>query len=150
MDTDCATASHIAPLFFSFAQRKTSQTPPLTLHFSTISIQNRHFEKSMAQTINTNQVRYGDGNTNCPNINNSYNTNTNIYQSDEDAAIMRWLSPLEPNNRHQSVRNSRYDGVGDWLLEMNEFQKWRSCEGGADQAAVFSSGNPGVGKTFLR
>ena len=104
----------------------------------------------MAQTINTNAVTYGDGNTNCPNINNSYNTNTNIYQSDEDAQIMRWLSPLEPNHRHQGVRTERFDGVGDWLLETSEFREWRKSEGGADRAVFFCSGNPGVGKTYLR
>ena len=102
----------------------------------------------MAQTINTNAVTYGDGNTNCPNINNSYNTN--IYHSDQNAQIMRWLSPLEPNHRHQSVRNGRFNGVGDWLLEMSEFREWRGSEGGADKAVLFFSGNPGVGKTYLR
>ena len=101
----------------------------------------------MAHTINTNSVTYGDGNINCPNINNSYNTNINNYQSDEDAAIMRWLSPLEQNNRHQGVRNDRFDGVGDWFLETRE---WRGCSGGADKAILFCSGNPGVGKTYLR
>ena len=104
----------------------------------------------MAQTINTNAVTYGDGNTNCPNINNSYNTNTNIYQSGEDTQIMRWLSPLEPNHRHQSVRNDRFNGVGDWLLETSEFREWRDSEGRADKAVLFFSGNPGVGKTYLR
>ena len=104
----------------------------------------------MAQTINTNAVTYGDGNTNCPNINNSYNTNTNIYQSDEEAQIMRWLSPLEPKHRHQSVRNDRFNGVGDWLLGTSEFREWRGSEGEADKAVLFFFGNPGVGKTYLR
>ena len=104
----------------------------------------------MAQTINTNTVTYGEGNTNCPNINNSYNTNTNIYQSDEDAQIMRWLSPLEPDNRHHDVRTKRFEGIGDWLLGTAEFREWREGEDGADEAVMFCSGNPGVGKTHLR
>ena len=104
----------------------------------------------MAQTINTNAVTYGDGNTNCPNINNSYNTNTTIYQSDEDAEIIGWLSPLEPGNRHHSVRSNRLEGVGDWLFEKSEFREWRGGEGGADRAVLFGSGDPGVGKTHLR
>ena len=104
----------------------------------------------MAHTINTIAVTYGDSNTNCPNINNSYNTNTNICQSDHDAEIMRWLSPLEPGNRHHGVRTNRYEGVGDWLLETSEFREWRRCKTGADKAVLFCSGSPGVGKTHLR
>ena len=104
----------------------------------------------MAQTINTNTVTYGDGNTNSPSINNSYDTNTNIYQSEEDAEIMRWLSPLEPGNRHHGVRTSRFEGVGDWRLKTSEFREWRGGEGGADKAVSFCFGDQGVGKTHLR
>ena len=103
----------------------------------------------MAQTTHTQSVNLGDGNTSCGNTIGSFN-NTNIYKSDEDVQVMRWLSPLEPNNRHQSVRNERFDGVGDWLLETSEFREWRGGEGGADKAVLFCSGNPGVGKTYLR
>ena len=92
-------------------------------------------------------VSLGDGNTESGNIINSFNT-FNI--SDEDRQIMRWLSPLEPNKRHQGVRSERFDGVGDWLLETREFREWRSNEGGVDKAVLFCSGNPGVGKTYLR
>ena len=63
---------------------------------------------------------------------------------------MRWLSPLEPNKRYQGVRMDRFDGVGDWLLDTREFREWRGSEGGADEAVLFCSGNPGVGKTYLR
>jgi len=107
----------------------------------------------MAQTIKANAVTYGDGNINCSNINNSYNTNTNIYQSNEDAEIMQWLSPLEPGNRHNSVCSGRFKSVRDWLLETKEWREWREWKGGvdrADKAVLFCSGNPGVGKTYLR
>lgn len=63
---------------------------------------------------------------------------------------MRWLSPLELNNRHQGVRTHRLDGVGDRLLETGEFQKLRGSRGGADKDVLFYSGNPGVGETYLR
>ncbi|RPA92464.1 hypothetical protein L873DRAFT_1633568, partial [Choiromyces venosus 120613-1] len=59
--------------------------------------------------------------------------------------IMQWLSPLEPHSRHQGVRSDRLDGVGNWLLETNEFREWRSGEGGADKAVLFCHGNPRVG-----
>ena len=63
---------------------------------------------------------------------------------------MRWLSPLEPGNRHDGVRTSRLAGVGNWLLETSKFREWRGGEGGCDKAVLFCSGNPGVGKTYLR
>ena len=99
----------------------------------------------MAQTTHI-QIR--DGNTNSGNIIGSFNKVVN--KSDEDARIMLWLSPLEPRNRHQSVRDDRFDGVGDWLLETSEFLEWRESKGGAEKAILFCSGNPGAGKTYLR
>ena len=102
----------------------------------------------MNQTTHIQAVTKGDGNSHCGNIIGSFNKT--VYKSDEDVQIMRWLSPLEPNNRHQGVRNDRFDGVGDWLLETSELQEWRGGAGGADQAVLFCSGNPGVGKTYLR
>ena len=101
----------------------------------------------MDQTPNTHSMKFGDNNANCGNIKDSFNT---TYKSDEDVQIMRWLSPLEPNKRHQGVRNDRFDGVGDWLLETSQFREWKGGEGGADKAVLFCSGNPGVGKTYLR
>ena len=91
-------------------------------------------------------IQFGDNNANCGNTIGSYNKT--VYKSDEDPQIMRWLSPLESSNRHQGVRTDRFDGVGDWLLETIEFRQW--SDGGADKAVLFCSGNPGVGKTYLR
>jgi len=96
----------------------------------------------MAQNTYTLSVHMGDGNINSGNITSNFNIY--VYKSDEDAEIMRWLSPLEPNNRHQGVRADRFDGVGDSLLETKEFREWRSSESGADGAVLFCSGNPGV------
>ena len=101
----------------------------------------------MAQNTHRQVVNIGDGNSNCANITHSFNTTT--YKSDEDTQIMRWLSPLEPENRHHSVRTDRFDGIGDWLLDTREWREWRGGEGGADKAVLFCSGNPGVGKTYL-
>jgi len=100
----------------------------------------------MAQT--SYSVSLGNSNAHCGNVIGSFNNA--FYNPDEDAQIMRWLSPLEPKDRHQSVRTDRLDGVGDWFLETSEFREWRSNEGGADKAVLFCSGNPGVGKTYLR
>ena len=62
---------------------------------------------------------------------------------------MGWISPLEPDNRHHSVRANRFEGVGAWLLETREWREWRGGNGGADQGVLFCSGDPGVGKTHL-
>ena len=102
----------------------------------------------MAQATHTQSIRFGNNNANCGNTTGSYNTT--VYKSDEDAQIILWLSPLEPKNRHQGVRTGRFEGVGDWLLETSEFREWRGGKGGADKAVLFCSGNPGVGKTYLR
>ena len=101
----------------------------------------------MAQNSHIQAV-IGDGNADCGNIIGSFNNITN--KSDEDRQILRWLSPLEPNNRHQDVRTDQRDSVGDWFLETSEFQEWRGGQSGADKAVLFCSGNPGVGKTYLR
>jgi len=102
----------------------------------------------MAHNTHMLSVNMGNGNVNSDNMTSCFNNN--FYRSDEDAEIMRWLSPLEPSNRHQGVRTERFDGIGDWVLETKEFREWRSGEGGADKAVLFCSGNPGVGKTYLR
>jgi len=97
----------------------------------------------MSRTTSIRDVIFGDGNNNCGNVDNS---NTIIYNSDEDAKIMRWLSPLEPENRHHTVRADRFEGVGNWLFETSEFLEWS----GGDKAILFCFGDPGVGKTYLR
>ena len=48
------------------------------------------------------------------------------------------------------MRNNRLEGVGGWILETTEFREWVGGAGGADAAVLFCSGNPGVGKTYLR
>ena len=92
-------------------------------------------------------INIGDNNAGSGNIDNSFNTTVNIF--DEDEQIMHWLSPLEPNTRYQGLRTHRFAGVGDWLLNTREWREWRGCEGGANKAILFCSGDPGVGKTYL-
>ena len=101
----------------------------------------------MAHTSYSVSLEMGNENVNSGNFQNCFNT---IYKSDEDAKTMHWLTPIEPGRRHDGVRTERREGVGDWLLARTEFQEWREGEGRADKAALFCSGNPGVGKTYLR
>ena len=93
------------------------------------------------------------GNTNSFNALTNYNNNIFNINAGPDAErhqILQWLSPLEPQQRHQGVRTDRLDSVGNWVLETNEFGKWRDAEDGYVEPVLFCYGNPGVGKTYLR
>jgi len=90
---------------------------------------------------------------------NSFNNNNNSFNNivdlitginEEGQQILQWLSPLEPQQRHQGVRTDRLDGVGHWVLETSEFRKWREAEDGCIEQVLFYYGNPGVGKTYFR
>ena len=74
----------------------------------------------MAQTTHNRSVNMGHGNSNRANVTHSFSATAS--KPDEDAQIMRWLSQLELNARHQEVRADQFGGVGDWLLETRE---WR-------------------------
>jgi len=83
---------------------------------------------------------------------NSFNNIVNFITEidSEERQILQWLSPLEPQLRHQGVRTERLDGVGNWAPETNEFGKWRDTEDGCVEPVLFCYGNPGVGETYLR
>ena len=92
------------------------------------------------------------GNINSFNALTNYNNIVNINAGPEAERdrIIRWLSPLEPQQRHEGVRADRLDSVGNWVLETNEFRTWRDTEDGCFEPVLFCYGNPGVGKTYLR
>ena len=91
------------------------------------------------------------GNINSFNTSDSFNiVNFNTEIELEEREILRWLSPLEPHQRHQGVRAHRLDGVGNWVLETSEFRKWCGTEDGGIESVMFLYGNPGVGKTYVR
>jgi len=101
----------------------------------------------------------GTGDTNCGNVENSYNNVWNNYpiesSSERKLKILKWLSPPESqgkqqDKRHQDVSRSRVDGIGDWVLETDEFLKWRDGEDGSVNPILFCCGGPGAGKTYLR
>ena len=84
---------------------------------------------------------------------NSLNTVTNNFTiADERSQILTWLSPLEPRLRHQDILDRRVEGVGEWLLQTEEFRSWYAGSGGSesDRAVLFCYGDPGVGKTHIR
>ncbi|RPA99917.1 hypothetical protein L873DRAFT_868572 [Choiromyces venosus 120613-1] len=97
-------------------------------------------------SFNNNTI-YGNNNTNCG------NTNTAIHFTtpDDRAEILAWLSPLEPNVRHQNVEANRIANVGSWLLGTEQFQNW--CNGDSqnefDKATIFCYGRPGLERHIL-
>jgi len=88
---------------------------------------------------------------NTVNLNSFDNMLNSVTEIDEEGhQILQWLSPVEPQIRHQGVRADRLDGVGNWVLETGEFIKWRDAKDGSVGPVLFCSGNPGVGKTYVR
>ncbi|RPA96542.1 hypothetical protein L873DRAFT_1791534 [Choiromyces venosus 120613-1] len=71
---------------------------------------------------------------------------------DEREKILKWLSPVEPYQQHQTARAQRPDGVGDWLLETHGFLKWSgsSPQDGCVHTVLGCSAEWGIGKTHLR
>jgi len=104
----------------------------------------------MDNTTYRHSISIGNDNVNCNNVTNNHNNTVNNIIADENPEIMKWLSPLDPRGRHDDVRTDRVDGVGNWLLETNEFREWKINGGRAGKAVLFCYGNPGVGKTYLR
>ena len=91
------------------------------------------------------------GNVNSFNVLNGSNIINLVTEIDAEVRqILQWLSPLEPQQRHQGVRIDRLDGVGNWVLETTEFRRWSDNEDGCVEPVLFCYGNPGVGKTYLR
>ena len=91
--------------------------------------------------------------SNCGNITDSYKNVWNNYDisvTDEKRAVLRWLSPLEPRERHHAIGVNRMPGVGDWLLITNAFTQWKEGGEGTAKPVLFCYGDPGVGKTYLR
>ena len=83
---------------------------------------------------------------------NSFNTWNNCERSitDRRRHILEWLSPLAPRKRHQDVRASQLEGVGNWILQTEELVNWHTGEDGVVSPVLFCYGDPGAGKTHFR
>ena len=60
-----------------------------------------------------------------------------------------WVGTLDPSLKHQDLRSSRVEGLGDWLLRREEFLNWNTGEDGVASPVLFCYGDPGVGKTHI-
>ena len=94
--------------------------------------------------INDNIDRFS--NTNSPS-----NVQNNSTAADQKSQILVWLSGLEPSIQHQDIQAHRADGVGEWLLQTEEYQNWfGGVPDKSDGSALFCYGGGGVGKTYVR
>ena len=102
----------------------------------------------MSQVVLTSGITYGNNNYYCGNT-TSYNQ-CNISMPNEKRQILEWISPFASRERHQAVRDSRMEKVGDWLLSNNGFSTWRKTENRTAKPVLFCYGHPGAGKTYIR
>ena len=66
--------------------------------------------------------------------------------------FLSMLAPLKHGLQHLDIQEGRVNGVGEWLIQTEEFRRWSEFEGkgGGDEAVLFCYGGLGVGKTFIR
>jgi len=81
---------------------------------------------------------------------NSFNKVVHTTIADDRNQVLQWLSPLEPQKRHQHLRGSRLEGVGGWIFQTSNFRRWNTREDRSSHSVLFCHGDPGVGKTHLR
>lgn len=65
--------------------------------------------------------------------------------SDEEAAILSWLTDLDFASQQNDFINLRAEGTGQWLLDSPEFRAWIETKG----RTLFCPGIPGAGKTII-
>lgn len=74
---------------------------------------------------------------------------TRLLKDDRNAEtrhdILNWLSKIEHDERHHSVRSYRIQGTGSWLLERSEYVQWR--DDGSN--VLWCHGIQGSGKSVL-
>ena len=90
------------------------------------------------------------------NVNSLNRTINNFHRiihttiTDDKNQVLQWLSQLEPQRRHQYLRENRLEGVGKWIFQTSVFRTWNTVEDGSSHSVLFCHGDPGVGKTYLR
>ena len=130
-----------------------SPSPEITSTYSTTHNYPRTYPLHSPKQRKSKMSHHTSDNINSFNNTNSFNNVwNNCTVADEKSQILAWLSPLEPQRRHEDIRTRRVDEVGDWLLQTEEYRNWFGGIGKAkcDSPALFYYGAPGVGKTYIR
>ena len=74
-------------------------------------------------------------------------TDCAVIKDETDLNVLEWLSPLNPQQTHVDVRSQRLPGTGLWLLDKDEFKRWRYDA--LSPHILWCHGIPGAGKTVL-
>jgi hypothetical protein len=61
--------------------------------------------------------------------------------------VLESIPTLPYQDWHRNLQLRRMDGVGQWILEMPDFTKWR--DGETQSGVLWCRGAPGVGKTYI-
>ena len=61
------------------------------------------------------------------------------------ARVSQWLAPLSQTARHESFRDARLAGTGQWLIDRPEFRGWLDPEQ-CVEPLLWLHGIPGAGK----
>jgi len=62
--------------------------------------------------------------------------------SQERQALLEWLSPLNFSAQQNDLSSRRQEGIGEWLLQSNEFETWAQSDG----LTLLCQGMPGAGQ----
>lgn len=60
--------------------------------------------------------------------------------------MLDWLGAFNPSAYHNMVRENRTEGTGKWLLQGQEFERWRES---TEMTFLWMHGIPGCGKSVL-
>ncbi|KAI5816001.1 hypothetical protein BZA77DRAFT_264682, partial [Pyronema omphalodes] len=79
------------------------------------------------------------------------------YKEGELNELLSWISPINPYERHHDILSKRYEGTGQWFIEMSEFQGWVGKGEGKGKGANVSNhgqvyacyGKQGAGKSVI-
>jgi len=81
---------------------------------------------------------------------NTVNLESNRTSANDRSQILNWLSELHPRSRHEEIQDQRVEGVGEWVLQTEEFRRWNGGgEGDASvNAVLFCYGGPEAGQVL--
>ena len=68
--------------------------------------------------------------------------------SQERSEVLDWISMLNSKQKHHHVRLPRVEGTGEWLLETEDFERWRD-KPNSHNRNLCCYGIPGSGKSVL-
>ncbi|KAK5715622.1 hypothetical protein LTR15_010268 [Elasticomyces elasticus] len=69
-----------------------------------------------------------------------------IARSTREKEIKDWLAPADASTNHNQARKQHHTGTGQWLLEAEQYKRWKTQN---ECSALWLHGGSGCGKTIL-